>query len=102
MPHRNKRKPPRIKPLMMKAAREMELTADLFSGMARLEFSGNREAVVDGCRGILEYDENVIRLKTGAFTLRFTGRGLRIRSLTDTTAVVSGFIASVEFLDAVK
>lgn len=75
----------------------LELPPDMLSGMAHFEFSGNREAVIEGCRGILEYDENIVRLKAGKLTVRILGRGLTLRNLRRDSAIVSGFIASVEF-----
>lgn len=75
----------------------LELPPDMLSGMAHFEFSGNREAVVEGCRGILEYDENIVRLQAGKLTVRILGRGLTLRNLRRDSAIVSGFITSVEF-----
>lgn len=84
-------------PLLRRAARALELPAEVYSGMAHLELSGNRELIVDGCRGVLEYDENVIRLNVGKYAVRVTGRGLTIRTLTADSAVVEGYVAAVEF-----
>lgn len=75
----------------------LELPPDMLSGMAHFEFSGNREAVIEGCRGILEYDENIVRLQAGKLTVRILGRGLALRNLRRDSAIVSGFITSVEF-----
>ena len=75
----------------------LELPPDMLSGMAHFEIAGNREIVVDGCRGILEYDENLIRLRAGKLTVRISGRGLTLRNLRRTSAVIAGFITSVEF-----
>lgn len=77
----------------------LEMPADLLLGMAHFELSGNREVIIDGCRGILEYDENLIRLNAGKLSVRFTGRGLTIRNLKRDSVIIEGFIASVEFLD---
>lgn len=63
----------------------------------RVELLSDREAVVDGCRGILEYSESCIRLCTGALTVRFCGEGLTMRSFGSTGAVVAGKIRSVDF-----
>jgi sporulation protein YqfC len=82
---------------MEKTVRALELTPDVLSGMAHFELSGNREVVVDGCRGILEYDENVIRLLAGKLTVRFTGRGLELRNLRKDSAIIEGFITAIEF-----
>jgi len=75
----------------------LELPAGLTSGMAHIGLMGNREAIVDGCRGILEYGDSVVRLNTGRGAVKFTGRELNIRSLTPEQAIVEGFIIAVEF-----
>ncbi len=67
-------------------------------GMMQMELSGNTEAVVDGCTGVLEYDENIIRLSGGKMTVRFMGRGLQIKALTHSSAIITGYLISIEFL----
>lgn len=62
-----------------------------------MEINGNREAVVDGCGGILEYSSETVRIRTGKMIVRFGGRGLAIRSLTADALVVTGFITGIEF-----
>ena len=74
-----------------------EAAADLLPPM-RVELLSDRQAVVDGCRGILEYNECCIRLCTGAVTVRFTGEGLQMRNFGSLGAVVEGRIRSVEFV----
>jgi sporulation protein YqfC len=83
---------------VMKAARALDLPVDLVAGMVHFDFSGNREVTIEGCRGILEYDENIICVDTGKMTVRFMGRDLELRNFTDHSAVINGYIASVEFL----
>lgn len=63
-----------------------------------MELNGNREAVVEGCSGVLEYDETVVRIRTPGQVVRFTGRGLSIRCLTADALVVAGYITGIEFL----
>ena len=76
----------------------LDMPPTTMSGMPQLELFGNREAIIDGCQGILEYDENVIRLTTGKMSIKFTGRTLQIKVLTHDSAVVSGFITNIEFI----
>ena len=85
--------------VLKKTVRALELTPDILSGMAHFELSGNREVVVEGCRGVLEYSDNVIRLTAGKLTVRFTGRGLELRNLKRDSAIVEGFITAIEFSD---
>ena len=63
-----------------------------------MEINGNTEAVVDGCSGVLEYDTDVVRIRTGKLTVRFTGRELSIKCLTADSLVVTGFLTGIEFL----
>lgn len=81
-----------------KTAKALELPPDFTGGMVHVELSGNREAVVEGACTILAYDEDTIRLHAGRCTLRFTGRGLTLRSLRRDLAIIDGFILSVEYL----
>lgn len=68
------------------------------SMQAHMEVNGNREAVVEGCGGVLEYDETVVRVRTPGHVVRFTGRGLTIRCLTADALVVTGYITGIEFM----
>lgn len=74
----------------------------LFSGaikpaMPYLEMKSNREVTVDGCRGILQYEKEIVKINTGNMVLSFTGRNLNIKCLTSTSLVIDGYIMSVEF-----
>lgn len=57
---------------------------------------GNREVSVEGCRGVVDYYDNLIRLKVQDGTAVFNGQNLEIVSMTDETAVIKGVIGSVE------
>ena len=66
-------------------------------GAAHIELSGNREAVIDGCIGVLAYDEDIVRLALRGMIATFKGRGLQIKVLTHDSAIVAGFITAIEF-----
>lgn len=59
-------------------------------GSPVVELSGNRRAVVDGCDGIVDYNEEMVILRAGKLTLRFEGQGLRLMRLTESSAVIEG------------
>ncbi len=61
------------------------------------EIYSNREAVVDGCKGVLDYHENLIKLRVDGGTVVFSGTDLVILELSDGAARLKGKIASVEF-----
>ena len=59
---------------------------------------GNKRAVISGCHGIVEYDDDLVRMQTGSGMIRFTGRKLSISNLTEDSAVVEGEILALEYL----
>lgn len=63
-----------------------------------LQFNSNREVTLDGCKGILEYQTEIIRISTGKMVIAFKGRTLNIKCLTSTSVVIKGYITSVEFI----
>jgi sporulation protein YqfC len=77
----------------------MDIPPSAISGVPQIELGGNREAVVDGCQGILEYSEDSIKLAAGKLNMRFAGRELQLKVLTHDSAVIEGYITSIEFLE---
>ena len=92
------RKPRPVPAIAQRMERALELPCGTLTSAARMELSGNRRVVVEGSRGILEYEEGQIRLSTASGEVRFMGRDLCMNCLTEDSAVVTGVILSVEFL----
>lgn len=87
----------KIMRLCEKIGDKLELPPSAFPGVPQIELSGNREATVEGCRGILQYESSVIRLSTGKYIIRFTGTDLCIRCMQDSLVQIAGHILSVDF-----
>lgn len=64
---------------------------------AHLEMAGNREAIVDGCKGILRYDTGIISLNVGKGSITFRGDQLCMNNMKYEQAVITGTIVSIEF-----
>lgn len=77
--------------------RSMDIPPDVSSGFADIELCGNREAIIDGCKGILEYSEERISLNTGRLTVIFRGSGMSIISMQNGQTVIKGLISDVSF-----
>ena len=80
-----------------KLDRVLELPAGALSGGAHIEINSNREVVIDGCRGIIDYSEESVRINVGNGSVTFSGKNLMIKTLTDKEAVIAGCISAVEF-----
>ncbi|MGI5895739.1 MAG: YabP/YqfC family sporulation protein [Oscillospiraceae bacterium] len=70
----------------------------LSSGITQIELLGNSEAVVEGCKGILEYDDNIIRIAIHKMEVKFSGIDLSIKSLNSESIIIEGQISGIEFL----
>ena len=53
---------------------------------------------IENYKGILEYDEESVRIGTAAGTLRLSGKGLCLKQLTAECLVVTGALDGLEFL----
>ncbi len=78
-------------------SRSLDLPQDAVSGYAHIEISGNREAIIEGCQGVLEYSDSLIALNTGKLTVRVCGYCLTIVSMQNGQAVIKGTITGVDY-----
>lgn len=76
---------------------KLNLTAPLSLLIPRIEIHSNKEAIIEGCKSILEYDENIIKLNTGKLIVTFWGKDLIIKCLTPDSLIVDGFLTNIEF-----
>lgn len=63
----------------------------------RIELVGNRRVIIDGCDGIIDYGEDMVKARLGRLTVQINGRSLKLKVLTDTKAIVEGYISSLEY-----
>lgn len=63
----------------------------------RVELFGRKSALIEGCRGVAEYDSDSITL-TGKPRVRVRGSGLELRSLGNGSAQVKGRIDGVDLI----
>lgn len=62
-----------------------------------IEMKSNREMIIEGCKQIDEYDENVVKVKTTKMDISVFGRNIEIQCLNSDSLIISGIICSVEF-----
>ena len=84
-------------PLSHRICESLDITDDVCRNCGYIEMISNYCALIDGCKGILEYDDSVIKLNLGKQNVAFRGTSLTIKSLSMEQAMVEGFIAVVEF-----
>ncbi len=60
-------------------------------------FNSCREVLVEGTKGVLEYNARTVRLNAGKYILKFVGDNLCIRNLNCDEIIITGVILSFEF-----
>ena len=64
----------------------------------RMQCLENQDLLLEGCKGVLHYEENEIRLNVGAGQLLITGSQLNIPSLERSFVQIQGKISKIEFI----
>lgn len=91
-------KPPRPTRGIPEGMREFwEEQKTAFLPETHLELLDNSQAVVEGCKGVLAYSDELVRLACGRRILSFLGAGLQVRCLSASTAVVTGTILEIRY-----
>lgn len=62
-----------------------------------IEMKSNKEAIIEGCKSISQYDENVISINMDKMIISFFGRNMEIKCMNSDSMVIRGTISSVEF-----
>lgn len=62
-----------------------------------IELSGNREVLIEGSRGVLEYSPETVRINTADMILSVFGRGLDLRCISESALIIDGFVTRLEF-----
>ena len=72
----------------------MELPKELLKDVSRITLLGNEDILIENYKGIIEYEENIIRLNNG---INIFGTNLNVEEITDVDIVITGKINNVEF-----
>ncbi len=95
LPKNRKEKGKALKQELFSAALNISSVESLT--LPHLEADGNRELFVEGCKGIIAYEEGRIALNTGKLIITVLGSGIEIKAYSDTQTVISGDIMSIGF-----
>ena len=77
-----------------KVGMSLEMPLDMINGCSRITIVGNRLMYLENYKGIIEYEENVIRLSND---INIFGTKLNIEEINDDDILISGNIRNIEF-----
>ena len=80
-----------------KKQQKNKLLSELFADEPRIEMTGNREIIIDGCKGVVEYTENNIRISLGDNVVSLSGDDLVIQSFDNSVIIINGQISDIDF-----
>ena len=75
----------------------LDLPAQLLPGFCHLELWQNRQAVVEGVKGVLSYSEREVQLNLGSLVVTLRGAGLEIQNYQGEQLSMAGTIAEIHF-----
>lgn len=90
------------KGIMERIAEMTEIPKDFVMNMPRTTLIGNKEVYIDNYRGLIEYNDKIIRLSAKKGMITVSGDDLIITRITDRSIFVGGNILSVELMQKNK
>lgn len=70
---------------------------NLLSSEIIIQMKGNREAVIEGCKGVAECDENRIAINLKRNKIYFHGKNISITNMENEKVEIEGYFTSVSF-----
>lgn len=94
MNHENKKESPTLKSRMANAA---NMPKDVILGVPIVTMTGQIEVCIENYRGIIEYTDILVRIKTKIGQIKVMGQKLQIEYYTNDEMKVTGHITAVEY-----
>lgn len=98
--HKNKKSKnaePKVK-FREKVTEILELPKEIVLNIPRITMVGNGNLLIQNYKGIIEYDNDRIRVNTGSGIIKITGERLTIKEITSEDLMIDGEVGSLEFL----
>lgn len=75
----------------------LELPKDIILDLPRINIIGNLEIGIENHKGIIEYSEEMIRVRFKGGAIRILGQSLLIKTITKEAIIICGKINSIVF-----
>ena len=74
-----------------------QISTDPFENFSQINLKGNREIIIDGCYGIVEYSDCFVSVDIGNQTLKLIGFDFTILDYSESNIIIKGVIKNIEF-----
>ncbi len=75
----------------------LNLPEDAFVSQSHMELFGQKELVIEGAKGILEYNDEAVRIRVKERCVLIQGQRLRVDMFLENVIVVRGSFSSIAF-----
>lgn len=76
----------------------MEIPKEVVIDLPLISMIGNEELTVENYKGVIEYNEERIRINTVKGVVKIEGRNMFLREITDDDIEITGTIIKIEFM----
>lgn len=76
--------------LKEKIADAIDISKDVMLGVPLVSMIGDRELTIENYVGILEYTDEVIRIKCKAVNVKLVGKNLELKTMTESFLYITG------------
>ncbi|MEE1320807.1 MAG: YabP/YqfC family sporulation protein [Acutalibacteraceae bacterium] len=87
---------------MSKIKNKIDRISDITAKITKpvnIDITSNNEALINGSRGIIEYNEEKVKINCGNHIVSFYGNGLGITSLCVDEVLITGELIRIDFAD---
>jgi sporulation protein YqfC len=96
---KRKNKGEEIKPKLKEKVTELlELPKEVVLNIPKLIMIGNGELIIENYKGVIEYEDEKVRVNTNSGVIKIMGEKLIIREITSENIFLNGKIKSLEFI----
>lgn len=96
--HRKNNKEAPRRGMKEKMTEILELPKEVVLNMPKLTMLGNGNLIIENYKGVVEYDDNCVRVNTTSGIIKISGEKLVIKEITSEDIMVDGWVSSMEFL----
>jgi sporulation protein YqfC len=94
---RKEKKPGGIMSLGERLARMFELPPDMLGNKPKVTAVGRGEVLVENYKGIMDFEDGVVRINTGNGVIKVSGTGITIREITSEAVIIGGKITNIDY-----
>lgn len=80
-----------------KLARLFEIPGDVYGNRPKVTAIGRGEVLIENFRGIMDFQNGMIRINTNNGVIKVTGDGLNIREITNEEIIIGGKISNIDY-----